>query len=386
MRFIHLDALRGFALFGILLVNMNGFKTPLFSFASSDLHLPGHANTFATYLISVLAAGKFIAIFSFLFGMGLAIQWRRWGQMDGAAFKSYIRRRMGFLLVLGILHGILLWPGDILGVYGLIGLIGSGLVRRSTRFQLTFASIILILLSTLLVCSTYWITAVGEGNADELKEMADSRVQGYQSSDIGWIIHARIIEWGIVWMISLIFQIPYALIFILIGMAVGKLDALALVDKIRNRRPVLLFLVGLLFCLLNPITDMAAKDSASLAAIGAGGMFLGSIIMACSYIIASMNLFRSGKWPRLTSRLAAVGRLSLSNYLFQSIAANVLFMGWGFGLYGKTPALAGLGITVLIYALQVILSHLWLLRFQSGPMEYLWRKIAYPSRKEEALA
>ena len=383
-RLDHLDALRGFALFGILLVNMNGFKTPLFSSAPGDLLLAGPENTFAVHLISVLASGKFIAIFSFLFGLGLAMQWRRWGALDGPAFKRHVRRRMGVLLVLGILHGVLLWPGDILGVYAIIGLTGAGLVRRSTRSQLVFAAIIFTLLAGLMMAGTYWITSLNVGTDHYTKEEMQAWVECYQSTDIGLIIRARLREWGFVWVISLFFQIPYALMFVLVGIAAGKLDAQALLERTRSLRPVHLISAGLLFSLLGPIAEFTAKDSAVLATAAAGGQFIGSILTACGYAVVAVGLFRSGKWPRLTACLAGVGRLSLSNYLFQSIAANVIFMGWGLGLYGRTTAFAGLGISVGVFALQVVLSQLWLRRFLSGPAEHLSRKLAYPAGKETA--
>jgi uncharacterized protein len=381
-RLDHLDALRGFALFGILLVNMNGLKTPLFSSGPGDLLLAGPENTFAAHLISVLASGKFIAIFSFLFGMGLAMQWRRWGAPDGTAFKRHVRRRMGVLLVLGILHGVLLWPGDILGVYAIIGLIGAGWVRRSTRFQLVFAAIFFALLTGLMMLGTYGMTALGGGTNHYTKEEMKAWLDCYQSTDIGLIIRARLREWGFVWIISLFFQISYALMFVLVGMAAGKLDAQALLESTRSLQPVQLIAAGVLFCLLGPIAEFTAKDSAVLATAAAGGQFIGSILTACGYAILAVGLFRSGSWPRLTACLTGVGRLSLSNYLFQSIAANVIFMGWGLGLYGKTSSFAGLGVSVGVFAVQVVLSQLWLRKFRSGPVEHLSRKLAYPAKKE----
>jgi len=138
----YLDALRGISLLGILLVNMHGHKSSFTAWSLVETYVPGEWNLVTVHLIDVFASGKFVAIFAFLFGFGLALQASRW-TTDGSrrqSFSGFIFRRMAVLGLLGILHGILLWAGDILTLYAAMGLTTVAIHRCRVHTLLVLAA------------------------------------------------------------------------------------------------------------------------------------------------------------------------------------------------------------------------------------------------------
>ncbi len=105
---------------------------------------------------------------------------------------------------------------------------------------------------------------------------------------------------------------------------------------------------------------------------------LGSIILAFAWLAGFALFFHSGRFPALASVLAEVGRMSLTNYLFQSLAGNIIFMAWGFGFYGGVSVSQGIVLSTLIFTLQLVFSHWWMRRFKTGPVESAVRSIVYP--------
>jgi uncharacterized protein len=384
-RLDHLDALRGFALFGILLVNMHGFKSSFVSWSATEAYLPGTLNLLTIQLIDVFATGKFVSVFSFLFGLGLAQQWQHWSGTRPSLFRWFILRPMSVLLILGVLHGMVLWCGDILTLYAVMGMTTIFLVRRRIRTLLVLAAAMFLLHSGLWLLGSYLEATDGAMNHN-WRETADAWVECYQSDDFWWITGSRIDEWKYA-LESLFLGLSFhSFVFFLLGMAVGKAGSPQLLERhkglLRKWLPPAL-LTGITLSLLGKVQDFGwLRFSEKMWWLRAAQYPGGTTLMALCYITGGALVFRSGRWPYITRSLSAAGRMSLSNYLFQSIAANVIFMGWGLGLYGKTSSFAGLGVSVGVFAVQVVLSQLWLRKFLSGPVEHLSRKLAYPAKKE----
>lgn len=388
-----LDALRGFALFGILVVNIQGFKFPLVATEPIHIYFPGTANTLARYLIDVLFSGKFISIFSFLFGFGLALQTSR-AESTGASTRLFLIRRMAVLFVLGVLHGIFLWAGDILTLYALLGLLSVLLIHRSAEFLSKLAATLLalmLLLAAAAFLTTHFLPppenfSVADvfSPASEWKATADAWIECYTSNSLHWITLSRIEEWKYMWSAGFLYASPSILAYHLLGMVCGKAGLAHITGTLfpRLRRHVI------------PALAAGIALSAVSSAIQHGWLpptwtwwsaawaadIAGTFLLVFAYLIGAAAVFSSGFLPRVTAWLAGLGRLSLTNYLFQSLAANVIFMGWGLGFYGRVSATAGLAIAVFLFALQIILSHLWLRHHSTGPIEFLWRKLSYPSR------
>ncbi|RYD25296.1 MAG: DUF418 domain-containing protein [Verrucomicrobiaceae bacterium] len=294
---------------------------------------------------------------------------------------------MSVLLILGVLHGMVLWCGDILTFYAVMGMTTIFLVRRRTLTLLVLAAAVFLLHSGLWLLGSYLEVTHGTVNHN-WRETAEAWVECYQSDDFWWIAGSRIEEWKYA-LESLFLSLSFhSFVFFLLGMAAGKAGPSQLLERheslLRKWLPPTL-LTGIALSMLGKAQDFGwlpfSEQMWWLRAVQYPG---GTTLMALCYITGGALVFNSGRWPHITRWLSAAGRMSLSNYLFQSIVANVIFMGWGFGLYGRTTAYSGSVICVALFSGQVALSQLWLRRFRNGPVEYLCRKLAYRGKKESA--
>jgi uncharacterized protein len=375
-----LDALRGFAILGIFIVNMIGFKSPMIATAAlGERWHEGAANNLTLVAIEVLAMWKFVTLFALLFGFGIALQYQR-AEAAGRAFRPFFLRRMVFLLVLGVVHGIFLWAGDVLATYALCGLFGLLFLQRSAAVLLKWAAGWLGFV-LLMVAGLMYLHAVSPGDDEAMwRNLASWWHEAYSSGFWGEIVLARLVEWGLMWFSALFFFVPYVFALFLLGMALGKFD---LLEKLgRWRRGLGLFValaipIGVLFNWIHLARLFEAPVGAGAFAIGFSLSLLGSLLLSLSYALLIYFLVSGGRCSWLVRRLAAVGRLALTNYLLQSVIANVLFMSWGFGLYGKLEAQEGLVIVGVVFLMQLWLSPVWLRYFRLGPMEWVWRRMTY---------
>jgi len=361
---------------------MAGFKLPLFAFfyRSPELYFPGEWNELAKTAVLWLAAGKFMPIFSLLFGIGLALQEKR-AIAKGRAFGPFISWRMGLLVAAGVMHGILLWPGDILALYGLLGLLSPLLIKRRVLTLVRLA--IAICLISIALCVSLTVSYFSQPQvANDVRSAVDQWVLAYQNASLPYLVALRIQEWKFVWVSTWFSDLSHASLFFVLGLALGKSTKLEAwlspgfrVGRLFIFSIVLAAGVGLAavkWAYGQPGEGLVPNLSAYL-----GGL-IGSWILSWGYIAGFARLYHrySGSW--IVQGFASVGRLSLTNYLLQSVIANLLFIPFGFGLYGRVPFSEGLALSVVIFLLQMIFSRWWLASHQSGPAEYLWRMLSYP--------
>lgn len=372
-----LDTLRGFALFGILIVNMWGFKVPLMASHATETYIPGGFNGIATILIDLFANAKFLPIFSFLFGLGLVLQQNRC-RATGRDFTPFLRRRMSIFLVLGLIHGIVLWPGDILMIYSLFGFGAIWFLRLGPR---TLCNIAGLLMAGLFACSFILLGMQGEPVEEDWRGIADQWVSAYRSAGPLVIIWLRAQEWFQWWIIGLFYHIPYALSFFLVGMAAGKIGILSKLDSFLPRAVKHLwwaFPVGIVLSLVVP----AYYHGLLPHFFDGGRVFLASFLiapalLALAYLVSATYIFHRGWFPGLAALLADAGRMSLTNYLLQSVMANIIFTSWGFGFYGRTSVVQGIVLSILIFTLQLLFSRWWMRRYKIGPVERFTRRLVY---------
>lgn len=378
-----IDALRGFAIFGILLVNMGGFKAPMLAAAATgERWMEGSANAATLLVIEVLASGKFVSMFALLFGMGMVMQEQR-ASAAGRSFNRFFLRRMFVLLFLGVVHGVLLWAGDVLAIYAIFGFIG--LLFLNCRAGTLFIWSLAVFGGALVMLMGLGSLAVfDDGSADGWwRGMGDWWVQSYQTGTFGEIVLARSAEWGMTVGLGFFSFTPYVFALFLFGMALGKINFLARLDPFQPKLRLFVALAlpaGLAASLLYAgVFRGNISGGMGTLALGMGGYVAGMPLLALSYAVLFSFLVRSGLASFVVDRLAAVGRLALSNYILQSIVANVIFMSWGFGLYGKVDAPTGVAIVFGVFTGQILLSHLWLRHFVIGPFEWVWRAVSYGS-------
>ncbi len=392
-RIVVIDVLRGFAVFGILLVNMGLFSAPLYVELMGVPWWTSTVDRAAQALVRFAAEGKFYLLFSFLFGLGMAIQMQR-VEGRGAPFVGLYARRLFILLGLGLGHALLLWFGDILAIYALLGFPLLLFRKRSDRTLLIWA-VAVYLLPLLVVGGCTALIQVAQLHPEAAAEIergyahaeAEMTVWAGRSQEIyaygsfGDMFWHRLVNQQDLLPGTLI-MLPIVFAMFLLGLWAGRRDLLR--DPARYR-PVLRRIVcwalpvGLLcnafYALAFVWTSRMRLSWTALA--GYVAYTIGAPLLSAGYAAALILLYQRAGWPKRLAPLAAVGCMALSNYLLQTLICTTLFYSYGFGLFGAVGPARGVLLTILIYALQVPLSTWWLRHFQFGPLEWLWRSLTY---------
>ena len=360
-----LDILRGFAIFGILAVNIAGFASPAF--------LPGYEypdfvpwfDELAEGFVIFLAESKFFTIFSFLFGLGFSVQLAR-AEAKGKDIKSFYPRRLWLLFVIGILHALFLWTGDILRLYALLGFALLAFRNRTNRT-------LIIWMIVFVVISFLFIGLMGgdDSGIPGYDVIAKARLT-YNSPSYLSVLIFQFFSGIVSFIIIFLTQGPSVMSLFLLGLLVGR--SKFLVDLGINRQVLnRIFWIGLIVGLVGNGLYLFLEDAwlASLA------ITFGSPAMSAAYVcgLALLSIGETGS--KILAPLASVGRMALTNYVLQSVFCLFLFSGFGFGLYEDVGAAGLLGITFLIYGLQIPVSMWWLNRFRFGPLEWIWRSLTY---------
>lgn len=361
-----LDILRGFAIFGILAVNIGGFASPAF-FPGYVPEYAGAWDERANDLMLLLAEGKFYTIFSFLFGLGFSVQFAR-AEGKGKDLKSIYPRRLWILFGLGILHSILFWYGDILRLYALLGFALFMFHNRSNRTLAIWASMLLLI-------SFVFLTLVGGPNANEpipgIDLVAIARETYSSASFLDVAVFQALFSPFSFFAIAL-FQGLSVMALFLLGLLAGRLRIFECVGEVRSQFVRVLWL-GILIGL--PLNALFVYSSSSV--IQSFAFVFGAPVLSAAYV-AGLALFaetRAGQ--TILTPIANVGRMALTNYVLQSLVCSLLFFGFGFGLYEQVGAAGLWGITFIIYICHIPLSVWWLAKFQFGPLEWLWRSLTY---------
>ncbi len=383
-----LDALRGFALFGILLANILVWSGWVLMTDDQRLALAGPGEVAWQYRFHHLFVdGKFYTIFSLLFGAGFALQIARLAARGADGLRIY-RRRVLVLLAIGLVHSWLIWDGDILTLYALLGLL-LPLFHRWRERNLLLGAAFLIFVVPPVGMLAFSLLGWAPHEALYALSFAMAEAMGADASPdkaIAWVSRTDFMGWfswtfsgtPFSWGLRLeSWRIPKVLGIMLVGMAVGRrLVAGGLLDNPRLLRRLLLvgFAVGLPASLAYAaLPRQSQADWPSL---------IGTVPLAFGYAAGFVLLWRRAR--PLLRHLAPVGRMALTNYLMQSIVGTLLFYGIGLGLVGRLEPLAIYGVALLIFAAQLLFSSWWLSRHQQGPAEAFWRMCTYGRAKAQA--
>jgi uncharacterized protein len=386
-----LDALRGIALLGILMVNMAFFKRlSTLDFFPRAESLAQPIDQTAFLLIQALFAAKFYPIFAFLFGLGFALQRERL-QARGVNPTGIMLRRLLVLLAIGALHGLFIWTGDVLLIYALSGMALLLFARLSSRAVLYWA---MGLWSAQALCClscggiTLWWAAMGGSEAaggDFLTAYIEQGRQAYAQSSYWVAQQFRFVEWLLMFL-NAIFFLPNVLVMFLLGLYFGKQGVFGQLAAHRGRMGLLAgvaipvgFVLNALYGwgLLNAVRT--ENEMQAYAWLTLGIVF--GPVLAVGYIGAFGWLWSAVEGlPRALMPIAAAGRMALTNYLMQSVVCTLLFYGYGLGLHDRVGVAQGVLVTVVLWGVQVVVSTLWLSRYAYGPMEWLWRSLTYGQR------
>lgn len=397
-----LDILRGFAIFGILLVNMTYYNSPVYLIVT-DLKLwSGTADQVTQWLIRFLAEGKFYSLFSFLFGLGLALQMGR-AEIYGTPFVPLYVRRLFVLLLIGGLHATLLWPGDILAPYALLGFLLLLFRNRKPKTILIWAVVFLSIpvlimglgfaaleLGRSIPHAAEQINAQFARQAAEYEALVHQSLRVYSTGTFAEVMDQRLQDLAFMYFV-LLFMAPNIFALFLLGLYVGKRRIfLDIPSNLPFIRRVMWWGLGL--GIIGNLVYATARAYANpseptlLAFLFTAAWMFGAPALCFFYAATIVHLTQHETWRKHLSPLAAVGRTAVSNYLFQSVVCAVIFLSYGFGLYGQVGPAAGLALTILIFVVQVLISQWWAKRFQFGPVEWLWRSLTYGKRQPMLLA
>ncbi|MCA0149006.1 MULTISPECIES: DUF418 domain-containing protein [Rossellomorea] len=376
-RIVTLDVIRGFSLLGIFIINMISFHSP-FLYLDPYTWWKTPEDTALFPWIDVLVQASFYPLFAMMFGYGLGIQQQR-ATMKGTSFYLFGVRRLLILLGIGCIHAFLIWSGDILINYAVFGLILLGFMRLSGKGLMWLGGILFLMpqlfFSILLVLMTF-SDPTGVTNYTNIAALQDS-VAAYASGSFSSIMEQRFQDWYIVNSPdNLLFLLLSILPMMMIGAGASKLQ---LLSKVRKHKKVWMITGGctLLVGIIIKSLPLLIESNFAYSYIQD---FLGGPFLSVSYAIILSLLLLNEKMMKWSKPFASVGKMSLSNYLMQSIIGTLIFYSYGFGLYGEVTLTTGTMLAVGIYVIQVILSEIWLSKFQYGPVEKLWRVLSYGRR------
>jgi len=386
-RIVALDVLRGVALLGILVMNVQSFSMIEAAYFNPTAYGDLTGTNYVVWLVGhIFFDQKFMAIFSILFGAGIVLMASR-VEASGGRPAGLHYRRMFWLIVFGLLHAHLLWFGDVLFVYGVCGL-WVYLFRKVRPGWLVTFGLLILSVSFLLYLFFGW--SMPYWPAEQFQEFAASRQPGPEAV-------ARELEiYRSGWLAQMEHRVPMALelelfvIFIwgmwraggmmLIGMALYKLGVLTAQrsETFYARITVIGLVTGLPVVAYGVYRQFVNDwDPAYFFFTGTSFNYWGSLGVSLAWIGLVLWVYRVSIGGWLRNSLAAVGRMALTHYLMQSILCTTIFYGHGLGLYGRVERVGQVGIVVAIWILQLVVSPIWLRHFRYGPFEWLWRTLAY---------
>lgn len=367
-----IDTARGFAILGIFMINIATFNGPYFLYGDGqNMWGPGQSSTLHA-LIDIFVQASFYSLFSFLFGFGMYIIYNNVQAKQLEKPNTLLVKRLVILLIIGMIHAFLLWHGDILISYAIIGFLLLLFMRQSNTSLLVWSLCMLIIPSVLFSGLLYLTTSFIDSESLVNQEAIDASIQNYGAGTWGDILGQNLKDWFIA-------NNPFTYFFLIL-----------------NLLPI--FLLGLMFAKNRWLHDIEANKkflrkvwiiSLTIFALFKAGPYLfgnpmwfsllqdsvGGTASAIFYCISIAFIYSYGKG--FFDIIGNVGKMALSNYLFQSILSVFLFYNIGLGWYGKLSMGETLVFVVVVYIFQVILSTLWLKRFERGPVEWLWRRLIY---------
>lgn len=386
-RILSLDVLRGFAILGILIMNIQNYSMIQAAYLNPTAYgdLSG-INKWVWIFSHILADQKFMTIFSLLFGAGIILMTSRAEAMKRKSGRLHYRRTF-WLLIIGLMHAYLLWSGDILVPYALCALLAF-LFRKFKARNLLIFGLILILVSSLIylffgLTMPQWPPEAKVNtmqNWQPSPEKVTAEVEAYRGGWLEQMTHRIPTSLAFQTFVFLIWTGWRAGGLMLIGMALFKWGVIT-GERSKNFYLRLLFVclpVGWTIVIAGIIQNFSHDWSLDYSMF-LGGQFnyWGSILVSIGYIAFVMLICQVQRFTRFLQPFAAVGRTALSNYLLQTVICTTIFYGHGLGLFGRLERKEQVLIILAVWTFQLAISPIWLNKFRFGPVEWIWRSLTY---------
>ncbi|MGD2108725.1 MAG: DUF418 domain-containing protein [Phycisphaerae bacterium] len=386
-RIVSIDVLRGFAVLGILVMNIQSFAMPGSAYVNPTSYGDLTGLNLAVWLVShALCDAKFMTIFSMLFGAGIILMTSRREQAgQGSAGPHY--RRMGVLLVVALIHGYLLWYGDILYTYAMCGFL-IYLFRKCQPMTLLIVGTSAIAIGSAISVFFGWSMQFWPDEA------VDGVLAFWQPSAEAMATDLEIYRGP--WLGQLAYRAPTTFFFqtflflfefvwraggvMLVGMALHKVGVFgaSLSSRTYGVLVALGLFVGIPVVLFGVYRNFAADwDGRTCFYFGIQFNYWGSLLVSLGWIGMIMLACKHDILPPVRRALAAAGQMAFTNYLMQTVICTAIFYGHGFALYGKVERAGQILIVFAVWVLQLVVSPFWLRYFRFGPMEWLWRSLTY---------
>ena len=388
-----MDVLRGFALLGILLMNIEAFVGPLMNALTGlDPALTGADRT-ADALIYILVQGKFYTLFSLLFGMGFAVMSQRADARQQPFAGVYWRRGL-VLLLIGLIHAVLIWSGDILLTYALLSFFLLAFRNVPAKFLPWLAMAAYLLPSGFVALfgmlgelaqldpagAAKWNAEMAK-MASQMTAMGDAQQLAYGSGSYWEAVAQRAQDTGFM-LSNLMMMGPLVFSLFLFGAWFVKSGAIAEPARFPRLYTALRW-IGLPLGLGLMLWSYALHPTMTFDEMGMSNAFsfffssIGSLLMAFGYLAWIVRGLQSPLFAAPLQWLAPAGRMALTNYLMQSVICTLIFYGYGLGYFEQMPRAWQVPFVIALFLVQVLWSHAWLSRFRFGPAEWVWRSLTY---------
>ena len=396
-RIPEIDMLRGVAILGILMVNCLFFSNTIYSMIVVPAEPATGANHVAELIIRFFAEQKFISLFSMMFGLGAGVLCTR-AIARGHKFAPFYAKRLLVLLFIGLFHAIIIWSGDILVTYAVLGFLLIAFDKARPKTLLIWFFILMSIpllfngLSTLAI--VLWKTTPGGpeaaaklfGEQNEMfQKLSDTAFAAYSSGSYSDILSARMGELRFM-LQGLFFYGWNVLAMFLLGLWFWKTEKFQDIDTNKGffkKLMVFGLVVGvcgnLVYTIMRQGTSPAMPSPRLFMATL--GLQFGAPSMMLFYVSSVVLAARTSLGQKILSPLRAIGRTALSNYLLQSLVFTTIFYSYGGAQFGKIGAAGALLMTLVMFAIQLPLSNWWVKRFKFGPMEWVWRSLTYGKKQ-----
>jgi uncharacterized protein len=414
-RVASVDVLRGVALLGILVINIQVFALAEAAMVRPPLAGGFQGTDFAAWLVSFLLCNlKMMAIFSMLFGAGLVLMTQRFDCRETPLAAIYYRR-IFWLFVIGMIHAYLIWYGDILVNYAVCGALLFPLRRLSPRWLIPLGVLVLLIAVPILLgigCLLGWVRdqaaaadaaeAAGrmpneiqralqdawvevEGTLNPSAERLAEEVAQHREGYLEGFGRRAVDSLGAQVFANATLFFWRSLGLMLIGAGLMKLGVFTSARSYGYYAGMIAvgYGIGLPLSALSVWWSLASDfDIVHAFTTAVHTDYIGGVFVALGHVGVVMTVCKAGVLRPLTTALGAVGRMALTNYLMQSLICVWLFEGWGLGWFMELSRTGLVGVVVAIWGLQMVFSLLWLAQFRFGPAEWMWRSLTYGRLRE----
>lgn len=369
-----LDLVRGFSLLGIFIANMLHFHTP-YLYIDPYSYFTSSSDWMTLQFIKIYVEASFYPLFAIMFGYGLNMQFEKTQRLK-TPFAPIMSKRLAILVLIGLIHAWLIWSGDILFTYALMGFVMIAAVRIPKKWLIPIASFIYIIPTSIMIIGLFLLE---RANPDALMtgyanyHQIERSISAYARGSFGEIFSFRFFEWLLFGLTNSMLALLIILPLIMFGAGLSKWKIIERASEMKVRLTIIaLICIGLgVWLKSTPFHYGETMDYQMLQTL------FGGPILGIGYAAALLVLYQLPIVKILLRPFTKAGRMSLTVYITQSIIATTIFYAYGFGLYGKVDLITGTWMAVGIFVIQVLLAEIWLMKFRMGPIEWVWRKLTY---------